>query len=260
MDNNSVVEPKILNDQRGEVKEFSKPAIQVPQNIQNSMDYEVRTESKKKRKFISLRGIFKVIRVIGCWLPIILIILAIAVILTRPTLIWGNITTFLNSGLQVPTNHELSEDTAKAEINSQLESVGNNEVIINESQLLGLTKEKLNQLKELKVDIEREEVTFIWILDKTNEQKPLYGIIQLRVDNENNLSVSKVGTNRVSIPEFLNKAITESLLTVSNIQGTENQNNLLYTILPFDKNIEINSVILEKDQLKLNVNLKAGLF
>lgn len=253
-------EPTIIKNERGEIKQFSKPALKVENPTQNENEQVIYEPKKRRRSSISLRGVFRILKAIGCWIPILLVLLSIVIIITRPAAIWGNITMFFNAGLQLPVNEEVSEEKAEEEINSQLEKVGENLVIINESQLAGLTKNKLSQLKDLKVDIEKENIKFIWTMDKTNEEAPLFGIIEINIGENNQLQVSRVGTNRVSIPTVLNKLLTESVLAISNIQGTDNKNNLLYTILPFDKNIEINSIQLDQDQINLIVNLKAGLF
>ena len=243
-----------IKDSRGDIKMYSSPPRKTP--VKTDIHEVV---EKNKRSPGSMKFFYNFIKVIGCWLPTIFVIFAVIFIISKPPMLWNSFVEFVNNDLKVPSYNEITEAEALEQINTQLTTVGENIIPINESQLAAILKPRLQQLKDIKVDIEEGVIRLLWTLDESIEGKPIYGVIEL-VEDGNTLVIDSIGTGRFILPDALKQAISSSLLSISQIGNGANAENIMDTVLPFDENLEIRSMEIKQDLLELVVYLNANLF
>lgn len=249
---------KTIKDSRGEIKVYSSPQKNAP--VKNTPQQTMEPEKpKKQHSALSMRFVATSVKIIGCWLPLAIVIVFIVFLATKPPAVWDTAVDFVNNNVAVPENEVLTETETINQINSQLTTVGENTVQINESQLAAILKPRLQQLSGLKVDLEEGVIRLVWVLDESREGKPVYGIIELTKDGEG-LKIENIGTGRVFIPQSLNKVISDSLLSLSQIGTPSEADNLMQAILPFDESLDVTSLAIKEDLLELDVNLDASVF
>jgi hypothetical protein len=261
--NEKNVDYKAVQDERGSYKMFSKPAKDVNPNEQEPQIREkVVYKYVDKRpgffsRLISCRNIINC----GCLIFILLIVGLIFLIANKPANIWGSVVDFLNAGIQIDAASPLTIEAAREQINSQIETVGKNTITINEAQLTALTKDRLPQLGNLQTSIEDNSIKLYWNLDEFSAQKPLYGVLEIKKSNEGKIEITSIGTNRIAVPEVLSKTVSESIVSVLNIGNTTDEKfRLVYNLLNPDKNLKIDDITIEKDNIIIEATLTTSIF
>lgn len=244
-----------IKDGRGEIKVYSSPAKEAPkEDLTSSSMPEQKKEKRTRRKVTSL-----FLRILGCWVPILLLFLFIAFLISKPPIIWNGVADFINNDVSVDPISPLTEEEALQQINSQLKTVGENTIRINETQLTALLSPRLTQLKNLVVDLEDGTIKLIWTLDDNSNGKDIYGIIEL-VYKEGELKIQRIGTGRIYLPESLNETITSSILSITQMSNNSTTSNLMQIVLPFESGLEIKSLDINKDEIVIVSSIDASLF
>lgn len=234
-----------------------------PLPTQNQRYVEPEKIVVKKRGMGCFRFIFncRFITCSGCLIFILLIAGFIFLVANKPAGVWSTFVTFMNNGISQPQYEVITEDQAIKNINDQVVNVGENEVIISEKDLGAIVKDRFPQFKDMKVDIEADVVKLIWIMDETDTQSKLYGVMEIVQNPEDKeLEIAKAGTERIGTPQFLNEAITGTITSVLNklVPGQET-NQILYNILSPEGGVTLSDVKIEKDQIKLKITVSAKL-
>jgi hypothetical protein len=196
----------------------------------------------------------------GCFIIVLVIIIFTFLVVNRTPFFWSPFVDFMNAGVEVPEIDNLTADEAKENINVQIKTVGENLVHIDESELTALVKARIPDLPNPVVDIEPEYFRIYFELDKTIEDKPLYGMIEVKHDGTK-VYFSQFGTGRVAFPEFLNEAVTTFILArVSNVQNVDKNYAILYNFLAPDSSVTLSKLDLDKDELEITISVAADLF
>jgi len=196
---------------------------------------------------------------IGCGILLILFACCLGtifVVISRPAAIWDRVTTYLNTGLNTQVYQPASADYIQENIIGNLKN-GQNDIYITEDQLTTIARERLTQFKDLRFDIENEELTMYWALDSSNN--PVFGEIRMKTENST-VKIIKIGTPNLTLPEFTNAALNNILLSALNLNNKEGDGNLLSALITDNSNLKINKVEFQKDKLYLDVNISINLF
>ncbi len=197
----------------------------------------------------------------GCILIIALIIAIIYIVINKPPAVWSGVVDFLNDSIVMPTHNGKTSESSKAELNEQIKTVGDVDIIVTESQLTALGREKLTGFKDLVIDVKPEVLSIYWKMDETVQNKPLIGIIEMRLDSNNKIYISKIGTNKIGSPEFLNDALTTTAYSILNFGNNtpENKYGFLLNLIPAT-NTTFKSISFEEAKVVIKANVKVDLF
>lgn len=196
----------------------------------------------------------------GCFLFLLLIIGCIYIVINKPPFIWSEIVEYANNGIEAPKYTPQDLNNLQDNINSQINNIGEVKINLTQDQLTTLIRNNTTGLNDLTVDINNNEMIIYWQLDKTLPAKPLYGIVEIKETSEGNLEISKIGTGRIGLPDFISTAATNTVYSLLNI-NKENQTpvGLLTSIFTSD-NLTIKSVNLEDGLVKITADIKVDLF
>jgi len=162
----------------------------------------------------------------------------------------------LKSAPQIPFEEataQLSNQTAKF-------NIGTNQLIINQLQLQAVIDKAFKGFvpNQVYARIDNGEVKLLWNIDTTLDQG-LWMVLKLGIDQQNKLVVKHIGFNSISLPEFLNKMLTDGALTGLRMQSGRDINEILDTILNLPDSVSVKNVQIVPNQLIVNVELKSGL-
>ncbi len=180
---------------------------------------------RKKRRGI-LRFLFNC-RCMGCGCALLivgLVAMVAFVLISRPPQIINPVKDWLNSGLESVEHDGTSLEGASIELSRQVQDfkVGENELVVTESQLRPIVNERLAQLQvvDINVDIEDGELKLFW--DATPyEDATLWVVLKFQPNANENPELTYIGTERLPVPGLLNEAATRIVLTALNA-ATEN--------------------------------------
>lgn len=246
----------ISSDERGEVKYISKPALKKPVSTDI---YEKNPIWKDKNSGNPLRFLLKFLQILGCWLPILLVIVLIVFIIVKPEGLWRGFADYMNAGIVVPEIDKITFIEARDRVNSRITQIGLNSVEVTEPELSAIAQEVFPQLKDVVVDVEPELIKLTWVIDDTIEEDPIYGIVEVKKGEDDLLVINKFGTERLQTPPFLNKLITDSIIYIFKLQGDDIDNNIIYTLLNLGNSIRLTDVQLEQDYVILNITVTTGI-
>lgn len=204
-------------------------------------------------------------RTISCsfFLIIFLIIAGIAyVVINKPPFIWGEVVTILNDGVKAPKYEPQDLDTLQSSINSQISSIGEVEILLTQDQVTTLIRDNATQLKDITVEVSKDKLTLYWYLDQTLPSKPLYGIVDISGKNDDTLQITRIGTGKVALPDFINQTATNGIYSLLNISTDNPEQNPLsiLTSLFNSQNINVKSVELEEGIVKITADINVNLF
>ena len=194
----------------------------------------------------------------------ILIIVSIGfIIFSKPKEIWSPIITILNNGVVLDSNinEELKNINIKEFISKQIKSLGDNTIIIPEKYLSPLIKEQIEVLPKLRVDLEKDKINVYWVLEESIKDNPLIAHLQLRIGENDEVILSKLGVPLVSLPEVINKLLLASTLNTLKVAGDNlNFSSVLTQLLDINQNAKINGIKILDNQVEINVNISINLF
>ncbi len=192
----------------------------------------------------------------GCLLVILLVIGSIYVVLSRPPVIWNTVVNFLNNSVQIPQFNGMSAESAKNQINSSAQASGYTSVSINENQLTAIVRENFKQLDNAIVDIEPNTIRIYWSLEKTIPNNPLIGVIEIKMGTDGKLNLTKVGTEKIALPDFMNQLVSNLVPSVLSISSSDkDKTQVIYNLLSSNQSFQIKNVKLEKDNLILEISI-----
>ncbi len=196
---------------------------------------------------------------IGCVLMLIIFVCCLSsifIIINRPAFIWDRVVTLLNQGIVLPEYHPASASYVEENLISDLRN-GQNDIYISADQLTTIARDKFPQFKDLNFIIENGELTMLWALDQN--PNPVFGVIKMKIDN-NNITISKIGTPNISLPAFANEAANKLVLSILNLNSKDGNGNILSALLNDSSNLKINKIEFQKDKLYLDVFIDVNLF
>lgn len=199
----------------------------------------------------------------GFFLAILLIIVGLILVFTqRPPFIYNPLVDWLNSGLEAQPQSTLTIAEVGDALQAQLKAmkVGENKLTITEPQLQAVLRDKLaeNQLKDLNVQLEKDLLKMYWNIS-AEEQKKLWGVLELGVDAGGKPVVKKLGTERIPLPEFMYNLVQGLMGSVLNITGQEDKAGLFGVFLNLPDNVTLKSVQIFDDKVELMLNITTGL-
>ncbi len=197
----------------------------------------------------------------GCLVLILLIVGLLYLVIAKPDALWKRFVDFLNNDINVEQFNNLSYEDATAELNNQIDNIGDNQIVITENQLTAIGRKNIPQLKNLTIDTKLNTIRILWNLDEIENNEPLWGIIEISKNNANELQINKIGTNRVGLPSFVNKAISDVALNILDF-GSEDRNadQIFNQLVDFNENYKIQSIDIQDGQVVVNLEVKANLF
>lgn len=204
-------------------------------------------------------------RTISCtfFLLIFLIIAGIAyVVINKPSFIWSEVVTFMNDDAKAPKYEPQDLNTLQESINNQISNIGEVEINLTQDQVTTLIRDNATQLKDIIVEVNPDNLRIYWYLDQTLPSKPLYGIVDINSNTDGTLEISRIGTGKVALPDFINKTATNGFYSLLNI-NTDNANQSPLSILTSlfnSQNINVKSVELEEGIVKITADINVNLF
>jgi hypothetical protein len=205
-------------------------------------------------------------RCIGCFLmfTIAFIVAGTAyVVINRPPAIWTPVKEWFNVSLAKQEYDERTYESVSARLNSELANFasGTNTLRISEQDLYAVLKERLKEmaLNDLNVELRPGIVKLYWNIE-TDDSLPLWMVMESTPDNSGRLVISKMGMERLGVPDFLNDSLMNIMLSgIKLLQGADQNADLVRIAFPFKENIEIKSVEVNLDELVLHLDVKTGL-
>jgi hypothetical protein len=212
-------------------------------------------EEKERRPIITCRTISCLILIL-LFCPIILIFL---LIFLKPPVIWDSFVSFSNDGIEIE-NPDISLEESRNIVSEQLTSLGENDVIIPEEVITVLARENFPELKNVSVRVRDESMNIYWEIDSSNNP-PLLASAEILKSNTGELYVSKLGTPRFTIPEFVVGAVSNAALTAMQFgEEKAERNNLLYKILDANKDLNIQNVEFTDESLIITVDINVTFY
>lgn len=265
----AAVEPATVARPRRSPPPISRPLAASMDDMHDRMPrrYEDEFEDKPQKPglivgcakmLLSCRCLF-----FGCFLFFVLIIIAIVLIFTqRPPFIYNPLVDWLNADLQAQSQSEQTLDQVGAQLKAQLTrmQVGENTLTITEPQLQAVLRDKLaeNQLKDLNVELKDGILKMYWNIS-AEQQKKLWGVVELGVDASGKPVVYKLGTERVPLPPFMHNFAQSLLGSVLNLSGQEDKAGLFGIFLQLPANVNLKSVQIFDDRVEMVLNIDTGL-
>lgn len=205
-------------------------------------------------------------RCIGCALMLLILALiagSVYVVIYRPPAVWTPVKEWLNVSLVKQEYDPRSYESVSARLNDELASFasGTNSLRISEQDLYTVLNERLGEmgLRDLNVELTPGIVKLYWNIE-TDNSLPLWMVMESTPDDAGHLVISKLGTERVAAPDFLNDGLMNLVLSgIKLLQGADQNADLVRIAFPFKENIEVKSVQVNLDELVLELNVKTGL-
>jgi hypothetical protein len=221
----------------------------------------------KDTKFLKGSLALRFIIATGC-LGIIILCCAVSIIsLSKPGFVWTPLSEFLNDGKQTTIIADRSAAEVQQEILGQVTSVGENNIKVTEEQLTVLARQQLPQLRDLTVDIEQGILSLYWKLDQS--ENSIIANVDIGIDQSGKVSIKKIGTPKIALPESFNNAVAESVIQA--ITNSANQSemtssatnsfdpSMLQNLITTNENFQLKSINLENDYADLKVFLNIPL-
>ncbi|MBL8015365.1 MAG: hypothetical protein JNK26_04220 [Candidatus Doudnabacteria bacterium] len=196
-------------------------------------------------------------------LLVVAVILLILIFTQKPPFIYTPLKEWLNAGLQATT---VRPSNTFEDIFDQAQNfkVGDNKLVITESQLQGWVADRLSStnLKKVNVTLEEGLMKLYWDIESDNAVGgPLWLVVEVATDNTSQPVISKIGSERVGLPSFLNQLVQQLIVSVANLSGSnsEGAGGIVGALFPLPSTVSIKKIEIFDDKIELTVNLKSGL-
>jgi hypothetical protein len=198
----------------------------------------------------------------GCLSILICFILFILLLIVKPPFFWSRTTDFLNKNTSVDTEKDYVDlTTAQDILESQIQAVGENKVELDEDILTVLARNSFENVPYLTVDLEKDSLKLIWIIDNSKDEYPLYGVAEIKKDSKNSLYIDKLGTPRVYLPKAIGKAIFTTIVSLLTIGDEKaDQNSLIYQLLSANPTFDITEIEFADDKLILTIAVESQIY
>jgi hypothetical protein len=204
-------------------------------------------------------------RAIGCGLSLILLLLIaglLYIFIARPIGIVNPLKTWLNGDLQPKAIKVESATVLLGSLEKQVQkfSTGNNTLLISEDQLNLLVNKSITTGAPVYFDAEQDQLKVYTNVDQ-QAQVPLFIVAEFGVggENQNELTLNRIGTERIATPPVLSEAILDAILSAGKAVTGREADNILQLIIIFPENVEITGVQIKKDELALTLRVSTGL-
>lgn len=185
----------------------------------------------------------------------------IMTLIARPMVLWKPISNFLNKGVILKENLEYTPQTARDYVEAQIGVFGENEITLPEDVITAIARDGIKNLPNLTIDIENGAAKLYWQLDTTRKSAEVLGFVEVKLDENNTIEVSKVGTPRFTLPKSLSNSLFSTALGILAIEGDkDNKNNLIFELLQIEKSYSIQNIEFKENELKLTIDTKKALY
>lgn len=208
-------------------------------------------EKKKGRKIPFVQ--------IGCSFVFIIFasfILLIILLVTKPGFFWKPFTGFMNKGIEISSELEYTAEEVSSNIKDQIRENGFGEsvITITNNEITALARQSFPELPVLQIAFTENRMSAYWILSGKVDGNYLLGFAQIQNDSEDILNVSKLGTPKIVLPKFLNKAISTAALAIFTFGEEKHENyNLIAQIIRDTFNYEILDVKFLEGEMHLTI-------
>jgi hypothetical protein len=198
----------------------------------------------------------------GCMFFVLLLIVGIGYLLiNKPPFIWSEVVSYMNNGVKAPEYKTQDLANLQQSINSQINTIGEVYLTLTQDQLTTLVRDRATQLKDVTIEVTDTRLRIYWQLENSLPAKPLYGIIDINEKQNGTLEITRIGTGRVALPDFINKSATNGIYSLLNVQANQNTTPLSILNSLFNSpNINVKSVVLEQGIVKITADIKVDLF
>lgn len=188
-----------------------------------------------------------------------LLVLTIYTVIVKPPVLWSPMVNFLNNKAEFSKepNNQTFQD-AQNNINNQITTVGTQDIYVSEEDLEVLLKSSLNR-EEVFVEIQNEKMLFYWVMDSTIPENPLYGVAEITAQNLDNLTINRVGTNRIYIPSQFSGIATNLAKSALEFGTNVVSSNTIYDLLKFNNSFKVDNIRFEENTMILTIDVNVRL-
>lgn len=235
----------------GEVREISKP--REPKIVEKVVYID-----RRDRKLLRIK---RMITMVGCMPLFFCCFIFFYIVVSRTDPYWSEIVGFLNSGVKLQeVNTDVSFEDAQYSFESQIDEIGPNRVVLNNSELTALAKHNLVDLPNLTMISENGALKLLWQLDKSGKT-PLYARIDFRINEKNELYISYIGFNNFGLPKNLSEQVSGALFPLLQFSyGGKTPNELLSFILTGNESNEISNIVIQDNNLSFDILISLSIF
>lgn len=194
--------------------------------------------------------------VTGCFLIVVFIVALVLTVIFRPPFLWNPLKAFLNDDFNPPPPAEASADEVYAGISDQADE--GLTASISEQQLSVLLSERIQQGKEVRVDMEDKLMRILVNIDTSDS--PLWLALDI-VQEDDKLAITRIGFGRLSLPEGVNSFLSDQIFAVLQLtkQQIAGSTTVKFTDLLIDQNkieggVSISAIAFAPDELQISFN------
>jgi len=157
-------------------------------------------------------GLFGKIRqlvITGCVIIVLLVILLIITLVVRPAILWNPLKAFLNDNVNPVAVEDKQIQDIYTDVNKQSKDTFS--ASLNTNDVANLLRQKVKRDTDLRAELEPQLLRILINID-TNEH-PLWLVAELHQENDK-LSLSKVGFGRFGLPGGINSFLGDQLFTL----------------------------------------------
>ncbi len=198
----------------------------------------------------------------GCLIIVALIVAIIYIVIARPPAIVNPIKVWLNDGLQATINEGTTPEAALAAWTAQGTNfkVGDNDLVVKQDELRALIQSKVGNVNAINVQILSGKIK-LYVNGDTNTDVPLWLVGEIASEDGQHLHLTKLGTERIGLPTFMNDFLTRVIFSVLNLAGNKqaSSDDLISAVLPLPSTIQLKSLKMEPGVLTITLHLDSGL-
>lgn len=241
----------------GEMRELSKPLEQEPKQP-DVIEKVIYIDRRRGRRLARLR---RILTLFGC-LPIFFCCFGVIFIFaTKTDPFWSWTVGFLNNDVEIDAvNEDISYEIAQSSFEDQINSIGENQIVLNNSELTALANHNLSELPGLIVNSENDVLKLFWEVESTGSE-PLYGRIDIRIDENEEPYISYVGLNNIGLPSSFTESVVNSLLPVLQFRyGGRNPQELLSFLLTGNEKNELSNIAFSENEVSFEITINLTVF
>lgn len=198
----------------------------------------------------------------GCFLLLALFVFGIYVLIARPPVVWDPVKEWFNAGLQTVPYDQIAPAAVYVDMQDQLAkfTVGENRWVITQDQLRSMIVDRIKgvQMPDLNVDMMEGKVKLFWNGDP-NSDVPLWYVVEIGINDKGQPYFTKLGTERIGTPGFLNELLTGMFLSAVRIGSNQQPDQLVNVLVPLPNNVTVKGVQFEEDEMVIVINVSTGL-
>jgi len=197
----------------------------------------------------------------GCLLFLILLIVLIYILIARPPAIMNPVKIWLNDSLQAAPGDGTTAAAAYADLAGQASNfrVGDNDLVIMQNEIQAILQDKAGDKAAVNLLVLPAKVK-VFIDGDPQSDIPLWWVAEISTEDGEHLQISKLGTERIALPAFMNEFLTRVIFSVAGLVTGNNggSENLLSTVIPLPENVKLRAIKLENGKMTVTLNLASG--